>query len=228
MKTTNFTIFAASLLLLSSCSNNQMADQKIEEWVKKNPDKILTALMEHQKKDQEKNSPNPELLKTHASAVFDQNAPTQGSGPIKIAYFFDFNCGHCVKQSSTIKSLFEKIPQKVQIIYHPMAVLGPSSELAARASFAAHKQGRFYDFYVKTLETREKSPESLKKIAKDLKLDVSKWESDLEGDETKKWMASKEELAANMKIRGTPFLAIAPDKVFPGRVDALQSIVEGM
>lgn len=36
------------------------------------------------------------------------------------------------------------------------------------------------------------------------------------------------QLAEKMKFGGTPFLAIAPDKDFPGRVDGLMGVIESM
>jgi protein-disulfide isomerase len=215
----------AALILLTSCN---ASDKQIEEWVKNNPEKILEAIVEHQKKEQEKNRPSPDMVKQNSSELFSESSPSVGSGPIKIAYFYDFNCGHCSKQSDTIKNVIAKTDNKVTVYYKNFAVLGPASELAAKAALAAHQQKKFKEFYEEVYKTKDKSMNSLRDIAKKLKLDVKKWEKDMEGSAVSEELQRTRQLAGKMKIRGTPFLAIAPDKVFPGRVDQLLEIVQSM
>lgn len=213
-----------AIALLASCN---ASDKQIEDWVSKNPDKIIKALMDHQKQEQEKNSPKPEMVKENSAELFNSNSPSMGSGPIKIAYFFDFNCGHCSKQSETIKEVLKKT-DKVQVFYKNHTVLGPTSRLAAQAALAAHQQKKFFEFYNEIYKTRDKNMDSLKAIAKKLKLDMKKWEADMQGEAVTQELGSVQQLAAKMRIGGTPFLAISPDKVFPGRVDQLMQVVESM
>lgn len=210
--------------VLISCTS----DKQIQTWVEKNPEKIMQALMDHQKKQQEENQPQPAMVKENSDALFAHaSSPSVGSGAIKIAYFFDFNCGHCARQSETIKDVLAKT-DKVQVIYKNLPVLGPSSELAARAALAAHQQNKFKEFYDETYKTREKNPDTLKSIAQKLKLDIKKWEADMNGEAVTQEIQHVQELAGKMKISGTPFLAIAPDKVFPGRVDQLMEVVQSI
>ncbi|AGH96420.1 DsbA family protein [Pseudobdellovibrio exovorus] len=212
-------------LTLSACKSS---DEQIQKWVENNPDKILQVLMDYQRKQQEANMPKPEDVTNNAAALFEHaESPTRGSGAIKIAYFFDFNCGHCARQSETIKAVLAK-NSNVQIIYKNLAVLGPSSELAARAALAAHQQGKYNEYYTELYKIREKNETTLKDLARKLKLDVAKWEKDINGEAVEKEIQHVKELAGKMKISGTPALAIAPDKIFAGRVDHLQQIVDSI
>lgn len=223
----NKTLIALLLipLALLSC---KPSDEQIQKWVEKNPDKILTALMDYQKKQQEDQQPKAADVKANSAALFENtDSPSVGTGSIKVAYFFDFNCGHCARQSETIKAVLAKT-NKVQVIYKNLPVLGPSSELAARAALAAHQQGKYFDFYNEVFKTREKTPESLKAIAKKIKLDIAKWETDMAGEAVQKEISHVQELAGKMKINGTPALAIAPETIIPGRVDQLMEIIESI
>ncbi len=211
-----------SSIFVVSC---KASDEQIEAWIKKNPDKVIAALTEHQRTQQEANRPKPAMVKENEAALFNESSPSLGKGPLKIAYFFDFNCGHCVRQSETNANVLAK-SDKVQIFYKNLPVLGPSSELAAKAALAAHQQNKFHEFYSEALKVREKNPESLKAIAKKIKLDMKKWEADMNGEAVQNEVQSVRTLASTMKINGTPFLAIAPDKVYPGRVDQLLEIVQ--
>ncbi len=226
MSLKNISLLATLSFLLVSC--NGASDKQIEAWVEKNPDKIITALTNYQRAQQEANQPKAEDVKANADGLFgNAGSPKVGNGSIKIAYFFDFNCGHCARQSETIKAVLEK-NKNVEVVYKNLPVLGPSSELAARGAMAAHLQNKFKEFYEETYKTREKNPESLKAIAKKVGLDVSKWEKDLNGEVVSAEISHVRDLASKMKIGGTPFLAIAPDKVFPGRVDQLMEIVSSL
>lgn len=227
MKSKSPLLLIAVSTTLVACSGGP-SDKQIEAWVEKNPEKIITTLTNYQRAQQEANQPKPEDVKKNASDLFEYAAsPRAGSGSIKVAYFFDFNCGHCARQSETIKAVLEK-NKDVEVIYKNLPVLGPSSELAARGAIAAHQQNKFKDFYEETYKTREKSPESLKKIAQKIGLDVVKWEKDLESEAVSTEIAHVRQLAEKMKIGGTPAIAIAPDQIFPGRVDQLGEIIATM
>ena len=222
----NISLLSTLSFLLVSCIS--ASDKQIEAWVEKNPEKIITTLTNYQRTQQEANQPKAEHVKENAEGLFSNaGSPKAGNGSIKIAYFFDFNCGHCARQGETIKAVLEK-NKNVEVVYKNLPVLGPSSELAARGAMAAHLQNKFKQFYEETYKLREKTPESLKVIAKKVGLDVGKWEKDLNGETVSAELAHVRDLASKMKINGTPFLAIAPDKVFPGRVDQLMEIVNSI
>ncbi|MBY0555556.1 thioredoxin domain-containing protein [bacterium] len=221
-------ILIAALVLPVALLSCKPTDEQIQKWVENNPDKILKVLMEYQQKQQADQQPKAEDVKANSAALFENaESPSAGTGSIKIAYFFDFNCGHCARQSETIKAVLAKT-NKVQVIYKNLPVLGPSSVLAARAALAAHQQGKYFDFYTEAFKIREKNPDTLKAIAKKIKLDVAKWEKDMDSEAVNKEISHVQELAQKMKINGTPALAIAPDMIMPGRVDQLMEIVESI
>ncbi len=225
MKLKSLVLLSLTSFMLFSCKTS---DDQIKTWIEKNPDKVLQVLMQHQKDQQEKSQPRPEDVKANSALLFENaGSPSSGAGPIKIAYFFDFNCGHCTMQSETIKDVLSK-RSNVQVIYKNFAVLGPSSQLAAQAALAAHQQGKYLEFYNEVFKIREKTPETLKAIAMKIKLNIPKWEADLNGEAVKKEMDHVETLAMKMKLSGTPALAIAPDQILPGRIDELLEIVDAI
>lgn len=214
-------------LTLSACAPS---DKQIADWVEKNPEAILKSVESFSRKQREDNQPKPEMVTTFNKELFENaSSPTIGAGPVKIAYFFDFNCGHCVAQSKTIEALMKtKTAEDVTIVYKNFPILSPTSEVAARSALAAHQQGKYKEFYREVNQTREKSAESMLSIAKKIKLDIKKWEADLDSDAVKAELDHVRDLAQKMKISGTPFLAIAPDQVIPGRVDELEKLVAQM
>lgn len=205
------------------------SDKQIQAWVEKNPEIIIQSLQGFQRKQQEDNMPKPEMVKQYAKELFENaGSPTVGNGKVKIAYFFDFNCGHCTKQSETINAVLKSNGGDVTIIYKNFPILAPSSEAAAKAALAAQQQGKFKEFYdgIHSAGSSGRDDAGFEKIAKGLKLDIAKWKADMAGPAVRAELDHVRDLATKMKITGTPLLAIAPDQIFPGRVDQLLEIVQ--
>jgi len=214
---------AAMALTTAACAPS---DKQIADWVEKNPEAILKSVEAFTRKQREDNQPKPEMATTYKSELFEHSSsPTAGTGPVKIAYFFDFNCGYCVKQSEVIEQVLKEKSSEVTIVYKNFPILSPTSELAARAALAAHQQGKYKDFYKEIYSTREKTPDSMKAIAKKLKLDLRKWEKDMESDAVTSELEHVRDLATKMKIGGTPLLAMGPNTVIPGFVQDLNGLL---
>lgn len=228
MLSPSFTKFALLVSFSMAASACAPSDNRIKEWVQKNPDVIMQALTDHQRKMQEEGMPKGEDVKQNQAALFENaGSPKAGGGKIKIAYFFDFNCGHCARQSQTMEAILSK-KMNVEISYKNFPFLRPDSELLARAALSAHQQGKYKEFYKEIYKSENHSKEGLKTMAKKLGLDVKKWEADLEAPAVTAEIEHVRELAQKMKITGTPVIAIAPDKIFPGRVDQLEDIIQKM
>lgn len=218
---------ALTVFTFVGCSGGA-SDKQIEAWVEKNPEIIIKSLQGFQRKQQEENAPKPEMVKQFSKELFENaGSPTVGTGKVKIAYFFDFNCGHCTKQGETINEVLKKT-KDVTIIYKNFPILAPSSETAAKAALAANLQGKYKEYYDELYKPANhgRDDATLERVAKSLKLDMAKWKADKEGEAVKAELSHVRDLAGKMKISGTPLLAIAPDKVFPGRVDQLMEIVQ--
>lgn len=217
------TLAAAMAILSTGCGPS---DKQIQAWVEKNPEIIIKSLQGFQRRQQEENQPKPEMVKEFSKELFENaGSPKVGDGKIKIAYFFDFNCGHCTKQGEVINDVL-KNSKDVTIIYKNFPILAPSSEMMAKASLAAHLQGKYKAFYDEIYKLEKKDEAAMEKAAKTLKLDVAKWKADMSGDAVKAELEHVRDLATKMKLSGTPLLAIAPDQIFPGRVDQLMEIVQ--
>ena len=75
---------------------------------------------------------------------FEQNAPIFGNldGSVTLVEFFDYNCGYCRRAAPEVKAVLEA-SKDVRIIYREFPILGPGSEVAARASLASRNQGKY-------------------------------------------------------------------------------------
>lgn len=80
-----------------------------------------------------------EAVKTNlCGALF--NGPSQAA-VVPIAYFSEFLCPYCRVLERDLEAILAAQPDKVRLVQHELPIFGPSSELAARASVAAARQG---------------------------------------------------------------------------------------
>lgn len=66
-------------------------------------------------------------------------------GDVTLVEYFDYNCGYCRASLPTIAALTKADP-RLRVVYRELPVLAQSSHVAALASLAAARQGRFAAF----------------------------------------------------------------------------------
>lgn len=148
------------------------------------------------------------------------------NGDVTIVEFFDYRCPYC-KSLATV--LFDTLASdgKIKLIMKELPVLGPESELGAKAALAAHIQGRYFDFHRALMTLKGPLNEAaIMKIAADLKLDVEKLKIDMASPEIEKTLAANIDLAHALGLRGAPALVIG-DQIIPGAVtqQALKQLI---
>lgn len=139
-------------------------------------------------------------------------SPTKGpeGAPITIVEFADFQCPHCGEFAPVLDKLIESRKNDVRFVYK-LYVLGkfPQSELAARAAYAAGKQGKFWEMHHLIFANQQRlDQQALDQMAAQLGLDVSRLHADMQSQETSDRLAKDKKLGEDLKIEGTPTLFI--------------------
>ncbi|HPF78033.1 MAG TPA: DsbA family protein, partial [Alphaproteobacteria bacterium] len=153
----------------------------------------------------------------------EKNFPMAGNpkGEITLVEFFDYNCGYCHKALEEIQTVI-KDEKDVKVLFMDMPILGANSLEAAKWSLAANKQGKYFEFHQAVLSHNgERTEDVLKKIAKDVGLDVDKLMKDKDDEEIAKTLEDNIAQAGEIGIRGTPGFIIG-DQLFPGYIPADQ------
>jgi predicted DsbA family dithiol-disulfide isomerase len=113
-------------------------------------------------------------------------APVRGepSAPVTLVEFSDFQCPHCKNLQPTLERVLDEYRGQVKLYFknYPIERAHPDAKLAAAAACAAGKQGKFWPFHDKLFGGNQEHEDMsvLEKYAKDLKLDLGKWKSDIE------------------------------------------------
>lgn len=102
--------------------------------------------------------------------------------------------------------MLEKNPDTLKIVYKAFPLQSHRMSLpAVLGAFAAHKQGRFWDFYDQLFaDYRNLSPEKIKQIASDLKLDMARYDQDLADKQVQEQVKRDLREAQKAGIKGTP------------------------
>ncbi|NJN72975.1 MAG: thioredoxin domain-containing protein [Limnothrix sp. RL_2_0] len=223
--------FSAVLLSISlwSCSGGQenaeaevAVDAELEaqilEVIRKNPQAIIDAVQQYQQSQQQQQQEDQEKA---ANEFRDQltgdpkavigDSPVMGAEDYQVVLieFSDFECPFCAQAHGSIKEFMAKNSDKVTLAYKhlPLQQIHPQAIPAAQASWAAQQQGKFWEYHDRLFENQNRLGNELyAEIAKDLGLDLEKFETDKAASQE----AIQEDLALaqQLGLNGTPFFIL--------------------
>jgi|SRR5262245_48751530 len=151
--------------------------------------------------------PGPDPNKIHTVAIAGAQAKGPETAPITIVEFSDFQCPFCRRVEPTLKQIETTYKEHVRIVWkHLPLSFHKDAAGAALAAEAAAKQGKFWEFHDRLFADQTKlGSDDLKQHAKDLNLDMKRFEADLQnsGEDQKKIDTDVAEANA-LGIQGTP------------------------
>lgn len=140
------------------------------------------------------------------------DTPQKGpaTAPVTIVEWADFECPFCKRAAPIIESMVERFPGKVRFFFkaYPLS-MHPHAEPAARASFAAGNQNKFWEMHHKLFD---KAPAleaaDLEKYAKEVGLDVARYKADFESPAVLARVARDRKQGDQVNLQGTPLIMI--------------------
>lgn len=199
--------------------NSLTFESLILDVIKKNPQIIKEVLEKYEKDLAEKKQEDEfnKLLEERVEVEVGQS-PTKGDKKAEYTVFgfSDFQCPFCKRGDDTIKQLMEKYDKKVKYVFkHLPLSFHPQAAPASKASWAAGKQSKFFEYHDKLFENQSKLGEELYvQIAKDLGLDMDKFNKDRNGDEAEKQIQADMKAAETVGIQGTPGFVLNGVKIY--------------
>jgi len=155
-----------------------------------------------------KNRFDPAMIKN----VPIDGSPTKGpeGAPITMVEFADFQCPHCGEFAPMLDKLIEQRKDQIRFVYK-LYVLGkfPQSELAARAAYAAGKQGKFWEMHHMIFANQQRlQQQDLDTFCAGIHCDVGRMHADMQSQETSDRLAADRKLGEDLRIEGTPTIYI--------------------
>ncbi|MEB3293318.1 MAG: DsbA family protein [Synechococcales bacterium] len=218
--------FSSGNLVIAQAQSSPI-DPKLEaqvlEILRRNPEVILESVQRYQqKKAQEAQKAQQAVLKRlkqNSQAAIAQS-PQLGNGQVILFEFSDFQCPFCAEVGITLKQFVQKNRDRVTLVYKhfPLATIHPEAVNAVRAAWAAHQQGRFWQYHDALFEQQKQlSDATYRQIATDLKLDLTRWQRDRTSPAAAQALTQDLQLGEQLGIDGTPFF-VMDGKAFSGAV----------
>lgn len=183
----------------------------------------MQALAEAQEAEESRQSEQKAADKLGQKRLFDP-AVAYVTGPANakntFVEFYDYNCGHCRNTSATVKAFYEKHKSDTRFAFIEFPIFGDASQMAARASIAARKQGdkALALHFALMGEGKEAiGQENLLQSARSVGIDIIKLSADLNAPDTEKAMLASYRLAREAGFGGTPMFIIN-GKVHAGEI----------
>jgi protein-disulfide isomerase len=176
----------ATNIALAQTKVSPQLEQQILQVIRKNPAIILEVLqkyaIEQQQKEQQAQADTFKTARKQLTSLIG-DSPTMGAKDRKIVMveFSDFQCPYCATASVELKKFMAKHQDKVTLVYKhfPLTQIHPEALPAARAAWAANKQGKFWEYHDALFANQAKLSESLYlEIATKLKLDLNRFNAD--------------------------------------------------
>lgn len=163
--------------------------------------------------------------------------PTKGSpeAPVTLVEFSDFQCSYCRKfWRDTLPRIEEKYIRtgKLRFVYRHLAILGAASVQASIAAECAHEEGQFWPYHDRLFSTGGLfafSTGNLKRYAKDLQLDTSKFATCLDTEQPREKVERETIVGRAIGMTGTPGFLINRGRMIGAQpYEVFEEVIEGM
>lgn len=148
--------------------------------------------------------PDPDRVYT----ISTTGAHSKGSesARVTIVEFSDFQCPFCARAVPTLRQIHERYGADVRIVWkHLPLPIHKDAVPSALAAEAAGKQGRFWEFHDKLFASQDRlASDDLRLYARELQLDMTRFEADLGNTENQKKIEADVAEAVALGITGTP------------------------
>ncbi|MHB8811471.1 MAG: thioredoxin domain-containing protein, partial [Desulfobulbaceae bacterium] len=151
------------------------------------------------------------------------------NAPVVLALFSDFQCPYCSKIQPLLDQMLEKNPETVKIAFKnlPLTNIHNMAEPAALAALAAHNQGKFWQMHDALFAMNsELSAEKIQAAAKEIGLDMTKFNADLNSEANKQRLIKDMTDARQAEVSGTPSLFINGRRVNDRSPEAMQKMID--
>ncbi len=153
----------------------------------------------------------PKMLED-AVTIPTAGSPVRGAdaAAVTLVEFSDFQCPYCFVAVGKLNAVLNAYPGKVKLIFKEFPLETHSqAALAADAAIAAHRQGKFWEMHDALFaHRRDLSRPAIIGLARDLGLDMKRFQADLDSAETKKTVAIDVQDGDRAGVEGTPSVYI--------------------
>ncbi len=215
---TKYLLFFFFIVLNSKIFANEI-DEKIKNYILKNPEVIIQSLQSFEKKkEEEKKIENSKNIDSFKNKIFDSESLYEGeklSNKV-IVEFFDYNCSYCKRAHLDLKKILKKYDD-VKVIYKNFPILSDNSLELAKYAVAISEidQTKFIKFHNFILTNKGQiNKDVLSNLMDDLGIDQDNIQKRITNEEISLKLKNDYDLANNLGLRGTPAFIIGNEIIF--------------
>lgn len=213
-----FTLAFCALALFSATTvfamNKKEVETIIKEYIKEHPEVIIETLHEYELSQSKRESES--ALKQSLAQKFEvelEGSPSIGpaNAQITLVEFSDFQCPFCARASGTVGELMKKYSGNIRVVFKNLPLpMHARAVDAAKAAMAAEAQGKFWEYKERLMNSQGQwsSTPALKETfviyAKELNMDVSRFEKDLGNPAFQKRIDADMAQARKLGLNSTP------------------------
>jgi protein-disulfide isomerase len=145
------------------------------------------------------------------SELDDGVSPSRGAAKpvVTIVEFSDFECPFCKQVQSALKQVVETYGREVRLVFKHLPLEGHRNSLpAARATYCAAEQDRFWQFHDAVFAAGNLSPPVFEQIASELGLGLPKFQECVASERSRTAVVKDIEAARLLRIESTPSFVV--------------------
>lgn len=192
-------------------------EAQVLDIIRNNPAVVLQSLQDYQQAQQQQQQQEQQAA---SQAIVDElqqdpvafigTSPTKGSesNEILLVEFSDFQCPFCARAKRTIDQFMDAYGQDVKLVYKhlPLTQIHAQALPAAKAAWAADRQGEFWPFHDKLFDNQGRLGEDLfLEAAEELDLDINRFNRDRNSRAAEQAVNADLAIAQRLGIQGTPY-----------------------
>lgn len=157
--------------------------------------------------------PTPAIQKVEVPAYSPFKGPK--AAKVTIVEWSDFQCPYCSRGAAVANEIMKAYPNDVKFVFrHQPLSFHPNAMPAAKASMAAHKQGKFFEMHDKLFAgQKDLSPAKYEQFANELQLNMAKFKADLESSEIAEQIKKDSDYGNSVGANGTPTFFVNGRKI---------------
>lgn len=213
---------------LAACSPPAARDKAsiekiVHDYILEHPE-IVPAAIDRLQQDKARTAiiADRKAIETPFAGAWAGNA----SPKVVLTMFTDYNCTYCRASAPDVARLLAEEPD-LKVVWREIPVLGPQSEVAAKAALAAARAGRYVAFHQGLFAAGHPDPATLTAVAAKAGLDPARVATDAASPDIAREIDTNLRIAGRIGVSGTPAFVVG-DKLLSGAVgyQALKQAVD--
>jgi protein-disulfide isomerase len=202
---------------VSTVSSRADIEKIVREYILQHPEVLLESVQSHRDRERvEAQASSKDAIAANRRELFDNTSSPAAGTPaaeVTVVQFFDYKCGYCRRVAPTVSKLLES-HKNVRVIFKELPILGPESQIAARAALAAAQQDAYVAFHRELMNWNGPvTPEAIEDIGRKLGLDVARLKADMHSKEIDLALAQNGNLANAIGVQSTPAFVIGGELI---------------